>query len=171
MRTRVRIYLEVIILSVTASDKKVHLRERNIDHSLTQQVFVEHLLYDKHWYRNLGYIIKQNRQISLILLSIPSSIVCWRQDQILLQDSSSLSNFMLINSEFWLNEFVLSFIIWASLVAQSVRNPPAMQETLVGKIQFRRKWQSTLEFLPGKLHGQRSLVSYSPGDCNESDMT
>ena len=25
----------------------------------------------------------------------------------------------------------MSFIIWASLVAQSVKNPPAMQETLV----------------------------------------
>ena len=131
MRTRVRIYLKVIILPVTSSDKKVHLREREIDYSFTQQVFVEDLLYDKHWYRNLGYIIKQNRQISLILLSIPSSAVCWRQDQILFQASSSLSNFVLINSKFWLNEFALSFIIWASLVAQSVKNPPAMQETLV----------------------------------------
>ena len=28
---------------------------------------------------------------------------------------------------------------WASLVAQLVRNPPAMQETWVGKISWRRK--------------------------------
>ena len=26
-------------------------------------------------------------------------------------------------------------------------------------------------FLPGKSHGQRSLVGYSPWDCKESDMT
>ena len=33
----------------------------------------------------------------------------------------------------------------------------------VGKIPWRRKWQPTPIFLPGKSHGQRSLVGYSPG--------
>ena len=41
---------------------------------------------------------------------------------------------------------------WASLVAQTVKNPPAMQETwvgsLVGKIPWRRAWQPTPVFLP-----------------------
>jgi len=32
----------------------------------------------------------------------------------------------------------------------------------IGKIPWRRKWQSTPVFLPGKSHGQRSLVSYIP---------
>ena len=32
----------------------------------------------------------------------------------------------------------------------------------VGKIPWSRKWQPTLVFLPGKSHGQRSLVGYSP---------
>ena len=36
----------------------------------------------------------------------------------------------------------------------------------VGKISWRRKWQPILVFLPRKSHGQRSLVGYSPGDCN-----
>ena len=40
----------------------------------------------------------------------------------------------------------------------------------VGKIPWRRKWQSTLVFLPGKFHGQRTLVGYSPWSCKESDM-
>ena len=31
----------------------------------------------------------------------------------------------------------------------------------VGKIPWRRKWQPTPVFLPGKFHGQRSLVGYS----------
>ena len=35
----------------------------------------------------------------------------------------------------------------------------------VGKIPWRRKWQSTPVFLPGESHGQRSLVSYSPWGC------
>ena len=34
---------------------------------------------------------------------------------------------------------------------------------LVGKILRSSKWQPTPVFLPGKLHGQRSLVGYSPG--------
>ena len=41
----------------------------------------------------------------------------------------------------------------------------------IGKIPWRRKWQSNSEFLPGKFHRQRSLVSYSPWGCKESDMT
>ena len=41
-----------------------------------------------------------------------------------------------------------------------------MQETwvqpLVGKIPWRRNWQPTTVFLPGKSHGRRSLVVYGP---------
>ena len=36
---------------------------------------------------------------------------------------------------------------------------------------WRRKWQSTPVFLPGKSHGQRSLVSYSPWGCKDSETT
>ena len=47
---------------------------------------------------------------------------------------------------------------------------------MIFKIQFiiltwRRKWQSTPVLLPGKSHGQRSLVGYSPWGCKESDTT
>ena len=38
-------------------------------------------------------------------------------------------------------------------------------------IPWRREWQATLVFLPGKFHGQRSLVGYSPWGHKESDMT
>ena len=41
----------------------------------------------------------------------------------------------------------------------------------VGKIPWRRAWQPTPVFLPGKSHGQRILASYSPQGCNESDTT
>ena len=41
----------------------------------------------------------------------------------------------------------------------------------VGKIPRRRKWQPTPVFFPGKFHGQRSLVGYSPWGPKESDMT
>ena len=41
----------------------------------------------------------------------------------------------------------------------------------VRKILWRKKWQPTPVFLPGKSHGQRSLVGYSPWGCKESDTT
>ena len=41
----------------------------------------------------------------------------------------------------------------------------------VRKIHCRRKWQPTPVFLPGKSHGQRSMVGYSPWDCGvEHDL-
>ena len=45
------------------------------------------------------------------------------------------------------------------------------QESEVEKIPWSRKWQPTPVFLPGKSHGQRSLVGYSPQGHKESDMT
>ena len=40
-----------------------------------------------------------------------------------------------------------------------------------GKIPWRRKWQPTPVLLPGKSHGQRSLVGYSPWGHKELDAT
>ena len=39
-----------------------------------------------------------------------------------------------------------------------------------GKTPWRRKWQLTPVFLPGKSHGQSSLAGYSPWAA-ESDVT
>ena len=41
----------------------------------------------------------------------------------------------------------------------------------VGKIPWRRKWQSTPVLLPGISHGQSSLVGYCPWGRKESDTT
>ena len=41
----------------------------------------------------------------------------------------------------------------------------------VKKILWSRKWQPAPVFLPGKFHGQRSLVGCSPQGCKESDTT
>ena len=65
--------------------------------------------------------------------------------------------------------------LWTSLVAQMVKRLSTMRETRVQslgrKIPWRRKWQSTPVLLPGKSHGQRSLVGYRPWGHKESDMT
>ena len=56
----------------------------------------------------------------------------------------------------------------ASLVAQLVKNLPAVQETQVHSLGqedplgIPREWPLTPVFLPGEFHGERSLVGYSP---------
>ena len=60
-------------------------------------------------------------------------------------------------------------------VAQMVKNLPVTQKTWawswVGKILWRREWQSTPVFLPRESYGQRSLVDYSPWDGKKADPT
>ena len=59
---------------------------------------------------------------------------------------------------------------WASLVAQLIKNPPAMWETCVQSLgwedPWRRKRLPNPVFSPGELHGL-----YSPWGHKESDMT
>ena len=40
-----------------------------------------------------------------------------------------------------------------------------------GRFPWRREWEPTLVFLPGKSHGQRSLTATVHGLAKESDMT
>ena len=60
---------------------------------------------------------------------------------------------------------------WASLLGQMVKSLPAMQETWVGKILWRREWLPTPVSLPGESHGQRSLVGYIPKGLKGLDTT
>ena len=57
------------------------------------------------------------------------------------------------------------------MVVVVVKNPGACQyrrhkrhrfNSWVEKIPWRREWQATPVFLPGKSHGQRNLAGYSP---------
>ena len=54
-----------------------------------------------------------------------------------------------------------------------VKNLPAKQETQfdpwIWKFPWRRKWKPTPVFLPGKSHGQMSLVGYSPWGWKQLD--
>ena len=63
----------------------------------------------------------------------------------------------------------------ASLVAQMVKNLPAMQEAQVpslGHPDLLAKGMATIPvFLPGESHGQRSLAGYSPWEFKELDRT
>jgi len=43
--------------------------------------------------------------------------------------------------------------------------------SIPGKTPWRRKWQSTPVFLPGKSHRWRSMADYSSWGCKEADTT
>ena len=61
---------------------------------------------------------------------------------------------------------------WAFLVAQMVKNLPAMQETWIWSLGWEdplKKGMATHSNIVA--HWQRSLVGYSPWDCTESDTT
>ena len=68
----------------------------------------------------------------------------------------------------WFSNNLVKFC--ASLMAQLVKNPPAMQETWVdpwvGKILWRREWLPTPVFWPGEFHRL-----YSPWGRKEPDLT
>ena len=73
----------------------------------------------------------------------------------------------------------ISLNIWGFPGSSVVKNTPANAgdagygrfDPWVGKISWRRKWQPTPIFLPGKPHEQGSLAVYSPWGHKESDMT
>ena len=56
-------------------------------------------------------------------------------------------------------------------VCQCKRHKRHQFDPWVGKIVWRRNWQPTPVVLPGKSHGQRSVVGYSPWGRKELDTT
>ena len=61
----------------------------------------------------------------------------------------------LYTPHFWFKEFQKEFCLFL----------------LVRIYYWRRKWQPTPVFLPGKSHGRRCLSVFSPWGCKELDMT
>ena len=67
-------------------------------------------------------------------------------------------------------KYTVPFTGWASLLAQMVKNLPAVQETGVRFLGWKdpcsRKWQPTDR---GEFHGQRGLAGYSLWSLKELD--
>ena len=100
------------------------------------------------------------------LFAIPWTTV--HQASLSITNSQSLSKPMSIES-------VMLSVLKAkrtSLVAQMVKNLPAMQETgvqfLGQKDPLEKEWLPTPICLPGEDHGQRSLVGYSRWSCKKA---
>ena len=61
--------------------------------------------------------------------------------------------------------YIITYDIGASLLAQPVKNPPAMWDTWVRSLGWRKRLPTPV-FWPGVFHGL-----YSPWRCKESDTT
>ena len=70
---------------------------------------------------------------------------------------------------------MFSRMIVIYLVAQMVKNLPAMQKTQVQSLDqeepLEKGMATTSVFLPGEFHGWKSLAGYSPWGCKELDTT
>ena len=78
-----------------------------------------------------------------------------------------------ISDKTWLFSSTVSwsFLFKRMLLLVFYRIKPANISTLVMSGYWRRQWQSTPVLLPGKSHGQRSLVGCSPWGRKEWDTT
>ena len=96
-----------------------------------------------------------------------SNIIWWHTNvhQILNISSNNVISYIMIMAK----------VHWAFLVAQTVKNTPAMQETQVWSLgqgdPLEEEMAHTPVFLPGEFHGQRSLGGYSPWGSKDLDTT
>ena len=125
----------------------VNLEEKNREYSSYFEHFKEfpHILNDKHLI--ISFVIIQGLPYS----SVGKESACNAGDPGLIPGSGRAVREGI--------GYPLQYS-WASLVAQLVKNLPAMQETWVrswvGKIPWRRERLPTPVFWPGEFHGQRS---------------
>ena len=84
----------------------------------------------------------------------------------LLRDTAFILPSMSKLSSYWSPTAKFSLPAGVMPCGSIVKNSPATRrlrfDPWVRKIPWKRKWQSTLVFLPGKSHRQRSLAGYSP---------
>ena len=93
--------------------------------------------------------------------------------------NSTSPHFTLKTALVWKAKHIITLTLYrASLVAQTVKHLSICLhcrwprfDPWVRKIPWRRKWQPTPVLLPGKFHGWRCLVGYSPWGCKELDTT
>ena len=96
--------------------------------------------------------------------------------------SSSLSLFLILPARLFvtilftiippaLSMCFLCFRLFLPTMCQCRRCKRLRLSPWVQKIPWRRKWQPTPLFLPGKSQGQRNLMGYSPWRQKELDMT
>ena len=76
-----------------------------------------------------------------------------------------------IREDPWTESFTGGAVVSKELACQCRRHKKCGFSPWAKKTPWSRKWPPTLIFLPGKFHGQKSLVGYSPWGRKKLDMT
>ena len=71
----------------------------------------------------------------------------------------------------WMFQVVKNMPSSAGIAFDVGSSPGLKRSTWIGKISWSRKYKPTPVFLPGELHGERSLVGYNPWHHKELDTT
>ena len=136
---------------------------------MTEQLSTQHIVVP--WF--VQQFIFNLKKLQIFLISVSTSVLLVYKTTIYFW----MFTFYPVTFLNWLSsrKFFLCVYYLKSLVAQTVTRLSTMRETRVRSLgredPWRRKWQSTPVLLPGKSHGQKSLVGYSPWGCKESDTT
>ena len=88
------------------------------------------------------------------VVALPNLLPCWLS----IKSSPTHVNPWMVHSNVWQNSLQKKK---KRVHLQCKRHRRCGFDSWVGKIPWRRKWQPTPVFLPGKFHGQRSLAGYS----------
>ena len=118
----------------------------------------------------MGYFIQKLPVKNLILfLLIKNSLVNIKSRSF--QQNSFMSN-IIMGFGFWVMGFGLpGWLSGKESTCQCRRRRRHGFDPWVRKIPWRKAWQHASVFFPGKSHGQRSLVGYSPQGHKEYDLT
>ena len=129
------------------------------------------------WVRKEGMEVGMATYSSILVWKIPY----WSRLPLLVcSDFLFLHHSMLIGCiRLWIYPFILGYLIcWCMCVhARSLQSCLTLSDPMncsppiprSGRFPWSMKWQLTPVFLPGKCHGQRSLVGYSPRGYREWD--
>ena len=110
--------------------------------------------------------IKDEFQVFSLNNWLNDSVIYWANGRTNLGEVNS-QEFYLDNIKLELDD-IPWWLRWQRICLQCKR--PRL-DPWVEKIPWRRGWLLTPVFLPGKSHGHRNLVGYSPWACKESDTT
>ena len=135
----------------------------------------KHLLIS--WLQSPSAVILEPSKIKSFIVSTVSLYICYE----VIGPNAMILVFWMLTSNFYLIHYQLinylsnPLLFWGSLVAQSLKNLPAVQMTWVRsvgqKIPWRREWLPTPVFLPREFHGQRSLVGYRAGQTEQLTLS